>query len=286
MSPTTRKRTIVAAAMLCAAVLLAMPRAATAAWGHTTLPCTADFDCSGEVDVLDLLQLLDAWGPCKKGYDCPEDLNQDGVVDVIDLLTLLDQWGPCAFQYVNPDNPEAWQIGLEMPGPNPPFHPSPEDYQRIIFDQASIRTQIPALDGVTHFPKWVDNQLLVSLDPNQPHDGFECLNTHFQLVNMQHLFSTWWVLTFAGSINVEFLAVGYASLPEVLYAEPNYWIGGDKFWVPTVGQGGVWHWFIDDGWHDCFDGCDCHRYYWIDTHPDGTVILTDYQEVGMPWCEF
>ncbi len=49
----------------------------------------ADINGDGVVDVLDLLQLLSAWGPCP---DCPEDLNGDGVVDVLDLLILLSEW--------------------------------------------------------------------------------------------------------------------------------------------------------------------------------------------------
>jgi hypothetical protein len=56
------------------------------------LPCPADLDGSGTVDVSDLLQLLGAWGPC---VGCPEDLDGSGAVDVADLLTLLGSWGAC-----------------------------------------------------------------------------------------------------------------------------------------------------------------------------------------------
>jgi subtilisin family serine protease len=54
--------------------------------------CPADLNGDGEVDVLDLLDLLDAWG-ANPGH--PADLNGDGEVDVLDLLELLDAWGPC-----------------------------------------------------------------------------------------------------------------------------------------------------------------------------------------------
>lgn len=56
-------------------------------------PCPPDLDGSGVVDVLDLLQMLAAWGSCTQ---CAEDLNDDGLVDVLDLLALLAAWGPCA----------------------------------------------------------------------------------------------------------------------------------------------------------------------------------------------
>jgi murein tripeptide amidase MpaA len=49
-----------------------------------------DLNDDGSVNVLDLLMLLDAWGPCD---ECPEDLNGDGAVNVTDLLLLLANWG-------------------------------------------------------------------------------------------------------------------------------------------------------------------------------------------------
>ncbi len=55
--------------------------------------CPADITDDGVVDVLDLLAVLSAWGPCEP--DCPEDINDDGTVDVLDLLEVLSAWGPC-----------------------------------------------------------------------------------------------------------------------------------------------------------------------------------------------
>ncbi|HRP64144.1 MAG TPA: GC-type dockerin domain-anchored protein [Phycisphaerales bacterium] len=53
----------------------------------------------GVVDVLDLLALLGAWGPCPGGgAPCAADLNNSGAVDVQDLLILLAAWGPCPNQ--------------------------------------------------------------------------------------------------------------------------------------------------------------------------------------------
>jgi hypothetical protein len=50
----------------------------------------ADVNGDGGVDVLDLLQLLSAWGACPA---CPEDIDGDGSVGVLDLLALLAAWG-------------------------------------------------------------------------------------------------------------------------------------------------------------------------------------------------
>lgn len=57
--------------------------------------CAADFDGDGIVDVLDLLNLLAAWGSCSDGSPCPQDLDQNGLVDIFDLLQLLGSWGAC-----------------------------------------------------------------------------------------------------------------------------------------------------------------------------------------------
>jgi len=56
--------------------------------------CPEDNDNSGVVDVLDLLNLLAAWGPCGS-QPCLEDSDCNGAVDVLDLLAVLAAWGPC-----------------------------------------------------------------------------------------------------------------------------------------------------------------------------------------------
>jgi hypothetical protein len=51
--------------------------------------CDADLSGDGTVDVVDLLQVLSAWGT-------PDgDVTGDGVTDVADLLAILADWGPC-----------------------------------------------------------------------------------------------------------------------------------------------------------------------------------------------
>ena len=57
--------------------------------------CPADLSGNEQVDVMDLLALLGAWGACPDPGPCPADLNADGVVDVMDLLGLLAGWGAC-----------------------------------------------------------------------------------------------------------------------------------------------------------------------------------------------
>ncbi len=51
-----------------------------------------DVTGDGIIDVLDLLELLAAWGDCPSQGDCPADVDGNGVVDVLDLLIVLGAW--------------------------------------------------------------------------------------------------------------------------------------------------------------------------------------------------
>ena len=53
--------------------------------------CEGDVNSDGQVDVLDLLAVIAAWG--NPGGE--EDVNEDGIVNVLDLLAVIAVWGPC-----------------------------------------------------------------------------------------------------------------------------------------------------------------------------------------------
>ena len=247
-------------------------------------PCNADLDENGAVGASDLLSLLASWGPCK---GCIADLDGDGNVGASDLLALLAGWGPTVFDYSPTlDNPEAEQIALEMLGPAGPLRPELADYERIITDQALIRAADKRLLNQTHSPVWVANQMIVQREEGEPQQDYLCLNEFYQVTNESHLFSNWYVLTFADDLNIPALTSIYMEAASVLFAEPNGIFGGQNFWNPTPLNDGVWQWNIDDGWHDCFDGCDCHRVYVIETDAKGNVQIISIEEWGQPWCDF
>lgn len=253
---------------------------------HAAPPCNADLDDDGAVGVKDLLILLGAWGPCP---DCPADFDGNDSVGVKDLLVLLGGWGPTVFDFgPTLDDPEAEQIALEMLGVSGPLLAPPEIYDRIDRDLGLIRDAEPALQTEIHSPAWVPNQLLLGLLEGAPQEEYLCLNVFYQVTDVQVISKSLniYLLTFVGNLNVEALAEIYVEAPAVNYAEPNGIIGGQNFWVPTPLAEGVWRWDIDDGWHDCFDGCDCHRVYVIETDAKGNVEIIDIQEWGPAWCDF
>jgi hypothetical protein len=55
------------------------------------VPCPADVDGNGSVDVSDLLYIVGAWG----SSDADADVNGDGTVNVSDILEVVSSWGPC-----------------------------------------------------------------------------------------------------------------------------------------------------------------------------------------------
>ncbi len=251
---------------------------------HAAPPCNADLDDDGAVGVKDLLNLLGAWGPCP---DCPADFDGNDSVGVKDLLVLLGGWGPTVFDFSPTlDNAEAEQIALEMLGSSGPLRPEVADYERIITDQALIRVADKRLLDQTHSPAWVANQMIVQREEGEPQQDYLCLNEFYQVTNENHLFANWYVLTFADDLNIPALTSIYMEAASVLFAEPNGIIGGQNFWEATPMKGGTWRWDIDDGWLDCFDGCDCHRVYVIETDAKGNVQIISIDEFGQPWCDF
>ena len=63
-----------------------------------TVPCPADVapdGGNGVVDVDDLILIINSWGDCDKGSECPADITANDVVDVDDLLAVINGWGDC-----------------------------------------------------------------------------------------------------------------------------------------------------------------------------------------------
>ena len=251
--------------------------------------CPGDLNNDCQVTQADLGILLADFG-CTAGVgNCPGDVNGDGKTDQADLGILLAAFNkPCEFEYPRPPtDEEAEQIALEMLGPGGPLFASPAAVQRVATDLALIRALEPTLASQLHSPKWIANHLLVNVNPSLPHDGYNCLKQYYgatifgQIPSMNLEF-----LSFPRMLNPQALGQIFVALPEVGYAEPNGIYGGDNFYVPTGNTDGTgnWFWFVDDGFWDCFDGCDCHYYYEFLTTEDGQITLLNKWTWFLPWC--
>ena len=57
------------------------------------LPCPADVNFDGDINILDLLDVINYFG--QTGVDIPVDTNEDDIVDIIDLLNIVSEFGIC-----------------------------------------------------------------------------------------------------------------------------------------------------------------------------------------------
>jgi len=191
--------------------------------------------------------------------------------------------GPQYFDYgPHRDNAEAEQLAMALSGslraPN-------AEYARIVGDLAAIRAAYPVLTDAVDDPDYAPDQLIVKIKSGWPTTTFDQTNAFYQMIDLDVLVGTTYVLTYCDNLNAPVLASIYEALPEVDYAEPNSFFGHDDSIVVTP-LGSTWRYTIDDGFHDCFDGCDCHRSWTFDVALGGAVALIHFGESGAAWCVF
>lgn len=248
-----------------------------------------DLNADGTVEFADLGAFVACLaGPgaspsCDPVVAARADLEPDGDVDLGDFAAL----GPLtARQYFDfgphRSSLEAEMLAMDLTGQ---LRAPDAQYSRILGDLGKIRAAYPQLVTVVDDPDYAPNELIVKLVPGQSLDEYSALNAYYLVTAEELLFDTWWTLTFCDNLNANALGPIYAALAAVQYAEPNSLIGTDDQ-ITVTALGGTYRYTIDDGFWDCFDGCDCHRVWVIDVSSFGSVTLVSYEEYGMSWCEF
>jgi hypothetical protein len=109
------------------------------------------------------------------------------------------------------------------------------------------------------------------------------MNLFYQVVEQRNFFGDWYRLTFCDNLNAPALSPIYASLAEVLYAEPNHVLVSERITLTPLGT--TYRYEIEDGFGDCPSGCMCQRVWILDVAEDGMVFLVSYAEYGAG-CEF
>ena len=210
------------------------------------------------------------------------DLDEDNDVDLGDFALFAATFGASWFPYgPSRANLEAEMLAMDVSGQ---LRAPDGEYTRIRDDLALIRTAYPQLTSVVDDTDYVPDQLIVGLEAGLPTAGYEALND-FYLVTDEAIHTWGRVLTFCDNLNAPVLAQEYQKLPEVSWADPNWLIGIDDY-ITVRRMGGTYRYDIDDGFMDCFDGCDCHRYWVLDVDEYGVVALISYVEQGQSWCDF
>jgi hypothetical protein len=268
--------------------LLAFVR--TAALG-TECDLPGDVNLDGNVDLADYGQLaacLAGPGEATPPPDCSSedfaqaDTDDDGDVDLGDFNELAHNFGLSRFPYgPHRENVEAEMLAMDLSGA---LRAPDKPYDRILRDLQLIREAYPELVTVIDDPDYMPNELLIGLDTSGSTEEYDALNEYYFVID-EEVHTSFRVLTFCDNLNAPVLAELYAAVPEVDWADPNWFIGIDDY-ITITEIGDKMRYDIDDGFHDCFDGCDCHRLWVIDVDLDGVVTLVSYTEEGYPWCEF
>ncbi|MCA9311157.1 MAG: hypothetical protein KDA21_08120 [Phycisphaerales bacterium] len=268
----------------CGVLCLVLVSSAAGAGGAAPT-CPGDADGDLQVNFDDLNLVLEHWNTT----DPAGDVTGDGVVDFNDLNEVLEWWTDCSFDYgATYADDEAWQIGLEMLGGTGPLLLPQATYDRIDRDLDLIRVFEGTLASQPHTPAWSPSSLLVGLVDGADRTRYDAFNAYYGVINEQELFAfggiTYYLVTLPGRVNVVCLGGIYQQLAEVSSAEPDGIIGGQNFYTPSLLLSGNWRWDIDDGFWDCFDGCDCHYVWAFETDDAGNVTLIDATQFGQPWC--
>ncbi|MFH1745875.1 MAG: hypothetical protein ABIG44_02410 [Planctomycetota bacterium] len=238
-----------------------------------------DLDADGRVRFSDFELLATQM----TGPDVPAgaDLDGDADADLRDVAAFGPLYYANYFSYGPArDNLEAEMLAMKLTGQ---MRAPDKEYERILLDLALIRAEYPELITVVDDMDYAPNQLLVGIGSSTPPE-YDELNAFYLLVD-EEVHTTWRVLTFCGNLNAEVLAGIYAGVPGVNWTDPNWLIGTDDIITIEV-IGDTYRYNIDDGFWDCFDGCDCHREWVLDVDLAGNVILISYEEWGWSWCVF
>lgn len=266
------------------AIALPAQRSEQTCWGRGDINADATVSAGDLAALANCLAGPDQAGPpsCDAAHWSRADLESDNDVDLRDYGELMQLAGTAYFNYgLRRDNLEAELLAMELRGT---LRAGNADYNRILRDLGLIRAAYPELTTVIEDAEYVPNQLLVKLIEGQPTGGYAALNSYYQLVT-EEVYSWGRVLTFCDNLNAPVLAAQYDALPETEWAEPNGIIGYDDD-ITVTDTGLAFRYVIDDGFWDCFDGCDCHRTWTFNVDGIGHVILVSYEEWGQPWCQF
>ena len=171
--------------------------------------------------------------------------------------------------------------------------------RRVLSELEAIRAIYPEVKDIHPLPQWVMRDLIIVFDDNgaaafheETYTAWGDLNSQFGVVEIDEtVFDTGdsVVLIFSTNLNIPLLAVEYAELPGIRFAEPNVIMADGNDVCLTI-EGDLYVYIFDSGFGDCTAGCIYHRYWGFSTDPSGNLKSLgkwNPQEEEMPpeWFE-
>lgn len=169
--------------------------------------------------------------------------------------------------------PDLEQLAISLDGG---FTADAATYGRLLADTDAMGGLQASVDGIGYRAGYPGDRLLLGADATTlsamqggTYADWDCPNDWYGL-NDTEFHSSFVLLEFPGTFDIEGLATEYAALPGVQYAEPDYLIGdGPSFCVTR--DASTWHYVFDDASGDCPAGCIDHVYRYFVSEADGTV---------------
>lgn len=148
----------------------------------------------------------------------------------------------------------------------------------------AARNNVDTVRSIHAFPDYVSTHLLVKTNATWAeawHQGnihtgeryIDSLGEEYGLNNVQGDPLNWFLLSFSAPKQMRRLALLYKNHPDVIYAEPNWYMGdGDR--IQYFKKDNVQHFVFSRGWGDCPAGC-ISRFNWY-----VSVIRSDTGRIG------
>jgi hypothetical protein len=189
-------------------------------------------------------------------------------------LVLLIALAPSAMAQVD----DATVLALELDGPGGIIRVDPDLVAAIDGELALTRGQLPNLAGIHVHPSWMPGEIIVGMTEaafaaflDGTFTGFDDLLaayplagfTPFSFIEAVHM-------VFVEPLHPENLALLFAAIDGVTYAEPNHVGGdGDDITIEALGS-----YVFKRGWGDCPSGC-IYNHYWRVEIQDGTAVIVE-----------
>jgi len=165
---------------------------------------------------------------------------------------------------------------------------APQDvYERVARDLTAIRLN----DSVSDIHCRLDyspSSMLISFNDNRSinndYTQLDCMNEYYGLIEKSRRFTGSYKYVYAGRFDISLLADEYSKLPDVKYAEPNYYYGdGDNICLSI--RDGVYSYVFKRGWGDCPSGCMYEEYLGFTSNQNGSIETYSANTFDWNLCE-
>lgn len=195
---------------------------------------------------------------CEPNASNTSDLDADGDVDLLDAAGFQRAFGNEYFLYgPHLDDWEVEVLAIELSNE---IRAPIDLYERIHRDLALIRTVAPQLNEIHYRRRYAARELIYRPEGMEPRPELTRLKAYYIAVEDRQIRreSEVRLLTFCDTMDMLRVAQVFRAHAEVVYAEPNFYIGDGNEIDLTI-MGDDYQYAFRCGYGDCLAGCYCDR---------------------------